>query len=348
MADRPKEDSEPNKSEPWTFWKKDWWRAWPLPLYVTLAYWVLVSGAAITNNHCFEKLKPEADRLLDQLLPPDELLLPGQRKPPHKWNEELNAIATKKSKRDQLGLDDTAIEKAERLMKLHADLLAKPRNSGTPIQSRRASDTEKAITILNDGPSSFSSASPCYLLIVFPGFLVFFLALIVVNHDPSPYRAVWIVLLFLSMCCGIDALERSFMGLKTHPSFTVLLTAFYFVGVFWFMDRIVFNNEFEEALKVAARDPQKCTSLYDFATFFTKLVGTMFLAICIVQGWQLSTAHKHMYENADVTFAQTVFSAVLIFYGCLGWLGGVGLVSGKRAWEAAQAAVGVEKARTDH
>ncbi|MFH1419373.1 MAG: hypothetical protein ABII12_13950 [Planctomycetota bacterium] len=363
------------------WWKNrriGWQQGWRLALYVAGAYWVLVEGAACTNTRCYDSLKSEADRLLVQLQLADEKkhppVLKVVYKDPRELENVLDDLVMKKIARSDKGLDDNAIAKAERLIELYDALLFKatkgetdnqaspttneaknqetasqpsPTTNGadrreTNSQRGAISNAEKDFTILTDGPSSFSSASPHYVLIFFPGFLVFLgIISIHVLVNPSPYRAALIILVFVPLCCGVDAWHNDIMGLKLWPSFTVLLTSFYWVALFWFIDRIVFNEEFEVALKTANGDREKCKALYDFAIFYTKAVATIFLAICIVQGWQLSEAHRHLYENAGVIQAKTTISVVLIFYGSLGWLGWVGLKSGSRAWQATQAAAGV-------
>jgi hypothetical protein len=174
-----------------------------------------------------------------------------------------------------------------------------------------------------------SSKSPPWLLLLGSGVGVFAMVLLFLILLPRKALRGGLILgtFAISIIC-VNGISRNFAGLGFWPSVSVLLVAFFYGALFWWIDGIA-PDEFD-GLLAAIRTGQgtekvdKLKLLYDCTKNHLVLVITLFLSVCVTLAWNINTVIKEDYAQVSQSRIMSGWMIWLVFWGSLGLLGGAG------------------------
>jgi len=199
----------------------------------------------------------------------------------------------------------------------------------------RQSVASPEITLLGVGQSEFSPAQPSRAWLTLPGIAVFVCTVAfrnLVKH--GGYRGFAILASFTMITIVTNAASRHVAGLRFYPTQSVLIIAFFYAALFWFMDNFVRPKPFDALLEaVLAREEgrlEKLRLMYDYTKNVSVLVVGLFLAVCISMAMNVFAGVKDSYDLAGIGGIMSRWITWVVFWGALGLLGGVGVELGRR------------------
>jgi hypothetical protein len=199
---------------------------------------------------------------------------------------------------------------------------------------RANSHAPSRVQILRCAQSRYSSKSMNKILLASPGLLLFFWIILLrrVLSDGKT-RGASILFSFAVACILVNMLTRYTSGLGFSPSTSVLMAAFFYGAVFWWIDSIAEKGKFDSLLASVVASPEKTEKLkllYEHTKNCLTLMSTLFLAVCIAMVFNISVIIKEQYTAGGLAAILTGWAIWLTFWGSLGLLGWVGSELGRQ------------------
>lgn len=196
-----------------------------------------------------------------------------------------------------------------------------------PLNQHSPSDS----VVLQCAQYEFSSKTPKKLLIILPGLFLFLCILLIRTLlQPGSCRGFLILFAFAVITIITHSGARYFVGIGFKPTTYILLVAFFFGGLFWWIDSFIVPGRFENLLAGITPNAENLKILYDHNKNCATLMITIFLAICITFVLKVSGIIKEQYNPAGISQILTCWIIWITFWASLGLLGGIGAELGKR------------------
>lgn len=189
-----------------------------------------------------------------------------------------------------------------------------------PLHPHSPSDS----VLIQCAQSEFSSKAPKKLSLILPGLFLFLCVLLMRTLlQPGIFRGFLILFTFAFVTIITNSWSRYFVGLSFKPTTSILLVAFFYGALFWWIDSMVVPGRFENLLAGIVPNTENLKILYDHNKSCGTLMITIFLTICITFVWNVSGIIKEQYTPAGISHILTGWIIWITFWSSLGLLGGI-------------------------